>query len=469
MKKYSQILFIFLLLRCSIFAAETDKLNVIVIMADDLGYADLSCTGLADDVHTPNIDRLAKNGVRFTNAYVTSPICSTSRIAIATGAYQQRQGNYWYGGPGLDDPDYRTIGESLKASGYKTGYVGKFHHGKSDQPKKRGFPLNHGYDSFYGFSGGTKHYLLHNKASQKTHYCAGPMYVQDKREDVEGFSTELFGEQGRDFVRKHKDEPFHLFLSFNAVHHYVNQLPESYLKEKKLRQIPDFKPNKKDKLSWREKFDLPNHPDGRQYYLGHLYYLDREIGLLLDELETLGIADKTIAIFLGDNGGGLALYANNGNLKGGKYTSFEGGLRVPMIISHPHIKASHKVSHAMVSSLDLHPTICAMTGCKIPENVDGIDLSPILNGETLHTKRRVLYWDSPPQKAIRKGKWKLLINEGNPAITMQKVEVPKGTFLYNLAEDPGENKDLSSEYPEIVKDLLKDLKKWQSEVKKSQK
>ena len=172
---------------------------------------------------------------------------------------------------------------------------------------------------------------------------------------------------------------------------------------------------------------------------------------------------------MGDNGGGLALYANNGGLKGGKYTSFEGGLRVPMIISHPDIKTSHQVSHAMVSALDLHPTICAMTGNKIPENVDGINLSPMFNGEQLETKRRVLCWDSPPQKAIRKGKWKLLINEGKPAITMHKVDIPKGTFLYNLGEDPGENKDLSSEYPEIVQDLLKDLQKWQAEVKKSQK
>lgn len=469
---YSRIAILFLLLGYSIVAAERDKYNVIVIIADDLGYADLSCTGLADDVHTPNIDRIAKKGIRFSNAYVTSPICSTSRIAIATGAYQQRQGNYWYGGRGLYNPSFKTIGESLKANGYKTGYVGKFHHGRSDQPQKRGFPLNHGYDSFYGFSGGTKHYLIHNKASEKKFYRAGPMYVQDKREDVEGFTTELFGEQGRDYVRKHKDEPFHLFLSFNAVHHYINQLPKPYLKEKNLRQIPDFKPNNNDRLKWREKFDFPNHPEGRKYYLGHLYYLDREIGLLLDELETLKIADKTVIIFLGDNGGGLALYANNGGLKGGKYTSFEGGLRVPMIISHPDIKTANVVSNAMVSALDLHPTICAMTGSKIPKNVDGINLSPMLNGEQLDTERRVLYWDTPHQQAIRKGKWKLLINEGEPNSGMpdiHKVEVPKGTFLYDLEEDPGEAKDLSSGYPEIVQDLLKDLRKWQDEVKKTQK
>ena len=167
---------------------------------------------------------------------------------------------------------------------------------------------------------------------------------------------------------------------------------------------------------------------------------------------------KTIIVFIGDNGGGLALYANNGILKGGKFTSFEGGLRVPMIISHPDIKTSNMVSNAMVSALDLHPTICAMTGSEIPKNVDGINLSPMFNGEQLDTERRILYWDTPHQKAIRKGKWKLLINEGEPNSGMpaiHKVDIPKGSFLYDLAEDPGENKDLSSAHPEIKTRLIK--------------
>ena len=199
--------------------------------------------------------------------------------------------------------------------------------------------------------------------------------------------------------------------------------------------------------------------------------MDREIGLLLDELETLKIADKTIIVFIGDNGGCLTIYANNGVLKGGKRTSFEGGLRVPMIISHPDIKTANMVSNAMVSALDLHPTICAMTGSEIPKNVDGINLSPMFNGEQLDTERRALYWDTPYQKAIRKGKWKLLINERDPSAGKpeKRVEVLKGTFLYDLEEDPGESKDLSSGYPEIKQDLLKDLQKWQAEVKKSQK
>jgi len=158
-------------------------------------------------------------------------------------------------------------------------------------------------------------------------------------------------------------------------------------------------------------------------------------------------------------------------LKGGKRTSFEGGLRVPMIISHPDIKTANVVSNAMVSALDLHPTICAMTGSEIPKNVDGINLSPMFNGEQLDTERRALYWDTPYQKAIRKGKWKLLINERDPSAGKpeKRVEVLKGTFLYDLEEDPGESKDLSSGYPEIKQDLLKDLQKWQAEVKKSQK
>ncbi len=445
--------------------SEAEKPNIILIMADDLGYADLSCTGLADDVHTPNIDRIAKNGIRFTNAYVTAPICNASRIAVATGAYQQRQGQHWYQGPGLHDPKYVTIAETLKARGYKTGYVGKFHHGGNDAPNKRGFPLNHGYDTFYGFSGGTKHYLIHNRASEKKLYRAGPMYVEDELQDVEGFTTELFGQKGRDFVREHQDEAFHLFLSFNAVHHYINQLPEAYLKEKGLSRYPDFGETNEPKMKWREKFDYPNHPEGRQYYLGHLYYLDREIGLLLDQLETLGIADKTVVIFLGDNGGGLALHANNGPFKGGKYTCFEGGLHVPMLISHPGIHAPNTKSDAMVSSLDLHPTICAMTGSEVPANVDGINLSPLLNGEAVDLDDRVLYWDTNHQKAVRRGKWKLLNTKSNPSARLSKVKVPSGTFLFNLEEDPGERKDLSATQPEMVQELLAELTAWQEAVK----
>lgn len=184
-------------------AAESPKpTNVILIVADDLGYADMSCTGLADDVQTPHIDQLAERGIRFTNGYATAPICNASRISLITGRYQQRQGQYWYAGPGLHDPKIATIAEILKEHGYATGFVGKVHHGSSDKPAGRGFPLNHGFQYFYGFSGGTKHYLHHSRKYGEGMLHEGPMWVQRKQQDVEGFTTELFGAKSREFIRE---------------------------------------------------------------------------------------------------------------------------------------------------------------------------------------------------------------------------------------------------------------------------
>ncbi|MEN8662706.1 MAG: sulfatase-like hydrolase/transferase [Lentimonas sp.] len=278
--------------------------NIVMIVVDDLGYADLSCTELAQDVQTPNIDKLAERGVRFTNAYATAPICNASRVSLITGCYQQRQGQYWYVGPGLHDPEFTTIAEALKQQGYATGYVGKFHHGSSDKPDQRGYPLNHGFEFFYGFSGGTKHYLHHSKQYGETMLHEGPMWVGRVQQDVEGFSTELFGAQGRVFIRNNKEHKFYLHLSFNAVHNFTHQLPQEYFDGEGPAAKPDLKPGD-NYWNWRKEIGYPNLPEGRAHYLGQLHYLDREIGLLMKELEEQGVAENKVVIFVSDNGGSL--------------------------------------------------------------------------------------------------------------------------------------------------------------------
>lgn len=433
--------------------------NIVIIVVDDLGYADLSCIGIAEDVKTPNIDKLAERGVRFTNAYATAPICNASRISIMTGCYQQRQGQYWYNGPGLQNPGFTTIAEALKQQGYATGYVGKFHHGSCDKSDQRGFPLNHGFDSFYGFSGGTKHYLHHSKKYGTTMLHEGPMWVQREQQDVEGFTTELFGEQGREFIRKNKDGKFYLHLSFNAVHNFTHQLPPVYLEEKGLNGFADPKPGE-DYRDWRKKIGYPVHPEGRAYYLGQLHYLDREIGLLMSELEKLGIAENTAIIFVGDNGGSLVTYANNGNLRGGKYTLFEGGTRVPMIVSYPARFKIAKVSEAVASTMDLLPSICTITDTPIPIHLDGKDLSPLLSGAENSLKRDCLFWDTKVEQAVRKGKWKLLVTKKPPNPKLQIVDTPIGEFLFNLETDPGESENLIKQHPETAKELKQALQKW---------
>ena len=445
----------------SVFAAQAKQPNIVLIVVDDLGYADLSCIeDGAKDVHTPNIDKLAARGVRFTDAYATAPICNASRISLMTGCYQQRQGQYWYGGPGLHDPEFTTIAEALKQQGYATGYVGKFHHGKSDTPDQRGFPLNHGFDSFYGFSGGTKHYLHHSSSYKDRNLHEGPMYVQREEKDVEGFSTELFGEQARAFVKANRAKPFYLHLSFNAVHNFTHQLPKSYLEEKGLKGFPDNE-SKKTYWDWRKKIGYPAHPEGRDYYLGQLYFLDREIGLLMKELTKQGLAENTAIIFVSDNGGSLVTYANNGPLKGGKYTLFEGGTRVPMIISYPSNFKTAEVSKTVASTMDLFPTLCALTGSPAPAHLDGKDLSPILSGVEQSLKRGCLFWDTRAEQAVRKGKWKYLITNKSPNPRLQITPTPKGQFLFDLEADPGETKNLIKQHSEVVAELKRALKEWQ--------
>ena len=233
----------------------TSPPNIILLVSDDQGYADFGVTKEANDVKTPNLDQLANRGVRFTQAYVTAPICNASRAGLATGSYQQRFGVWWYGGEGLRDDNFLTIAEVLKKSGYTTGYFGKFHYGspKHEGPDSRNFPLSHGFDELFGFSGGRKHYLYHDVknegAFQKLLAAGGintgyeglqmqPFWVNADQKDQFGYSTELIGAAARDFIDRHKDKPFFAQISFNAVHNFTHQLPKDYLEDHGLKGYP---------------------------------------------------------------------------------------------------------------------------------------------------------------------------------------------------------------------------------------
>jgi|GEM_PF-53611 len=441
-------------------AAANPKPNIVMIVVDDLGYADLSCLPHgATDVRTPSIDRLANRGIRFTAAYATAPICNAARIALMTGRYQQRQGVKWYGGKGLHRPDLNTIAEAVKAAGYTTGYIGKFHHGSSDKADGRGFPLNHGFDVFYGFSGGTKHYLHHASKYQEDRLSQGPMWVQREKKDVEGFTTELFGKEARDFLRDNRDQPFYLHLSFNAVHNFTHQLPDSYLKEKGLKGFTDLKPGE-DLWKWRKKIGFPAHPEGRDYYLGQLHLLDREIGRVMDELNRLKLDRNTSVFLVSDNGGSLVTYAKNRPLRGGKYTLCEGGIRSQMIANIPGITRSGTVTDAAVSALDLFPTICDLTGADKPADLDGVSLLPLLKRPASRAGRGDLFWETGRESAVRSGNWKLLITRQSPNPQLQIEKTPKGTFLYDLANDPGEKRNLADRHPQHVAALQAALQDW---------
>mgnify|MGYP000605862889 CR=1 FL=1 len=467
------------------FVNATEQPNILLIVGDDHGYADMGVTGYANDVKTPNLDALASSGLRFTQAYATSPICNTSRAGLITGSYTQRFGGYWYGGDGLKNSAFVTLPEQLKNNGYNTGYIGKWHYGSDLSASHRNFPLRHGFDSLYGFSGGRKHYLIHNadaeakykarvKKVTKTNKKAGkgfgqglangPVWINEELVDQEGFSTELIGEQATKFLTGHKkqstDQPFFLQVSFNAIHNFTHQLPQKYLDDMGLKGIHDWQPEVESYADWYKNGRYPNNPEGRAYYLGQLSYLDKEIGHIMAALKKQGLAENTLVIYIGDNGGSTPIYADNGPLRGSKYTLYEGGIRVPMIVHWPDKYPQAKVIENVVSAMDLYPTILQATGIKAPSTIDGLDLSPLLNGQAPQLSHELLFWDTGHEVAVRDGKWKYHWAKDDIYAVKQHVELDLGEFLYNLEKDPGESINLATKHPEIVNRLKAKYQQW---------
>ena len=451
--------------------------NVLLVIADDQGWADLGCAGLADDVATPSLDRLARSGLRFTRAYATSPICNASRAGLLTGSYQQRFGTFWYGGEGIHDERFVTLPELLRDAGYATGLVGKFHFGKHavHVPGNRNFPLEHGYDEFYGFSAGRKHYLVHRAAAEAEFQAAkrehgrrtgqslrrDPMWIGDEQVDQEGFSTELFGERARDFVRRHKEGPFFLTVAFNAVHNFTHQLPPEYLEEHGLEGYPDWDPAAGEYYDWYRAGRRPHNPEGRAHYLGQLHYLDREVGKILDCLEEEGLAERTLVVYIGDNGGSTPIYASNGPLRGSKYTLYEGGIRVPLLIAWPGVVEAGRVREEVVSALDLLPTIALAAGVDAPPHADGRDLG-LVSANT--TPRGPLVWDTGHETAVRLGDWKWKTATSDRHAEYEMVEVEVGEFLYDLESDPGESTDVKEAHPEIAAELRAIHAAWRASL-----
>lgn len=450
--------------------------NVLLIVADDQGYADLSCAGLADDVATPSLDRLAARGVRYTSAYAASPICNLSRMALMTGVYPLRFGSRWYGGKGLHDESHPTLGELFSAAGYATGYVGKFHYGSNHKPSNRSFPTRHGFEEFFGCSGGRKHYLIHSAAAESAFQASrreherkgqslrkGPFWEGEELRDAEGFSTEIFGERARDFLRAHKEEPFLLVLAFNAVHNFTHQLPPEYLAEHGLEGYRDWDPAREDYYDWYREGRAPNNPEGRAHFLGQLHYLDREVGRVLDELEALELAEDTLVCYIGDNGGSTPIYADNGPLRGSKYTLYEGGLRVPLVLSWPGQWQGGVVCGDVVSGMDLLPTLAVAAGIALPEVLDGQDLGPALRGEAA-VGHQLLCWDTGHERALLADGMKLHEAMSRDHADREMVELEVGVFLHDLAADLGEQSNLAQERPELLATLQAEHSAWRARM-----
>lgn len=484
-------------------AEEAKKPNIIVLMADDLGYADLGFLPYAaDDVRTPNLDRLAAGGTWFSDAYVTSPICSASRAAIITGKYQQRWGNYSLAKSGEGLPsDEVTLPQALKDLGYATKKIGKNHYGGRGSDSQ---PWKHGFDEFLGFEGSTKSYVRLSEQDQEElgpenarvyTVAAGPLvkYADGQRESVsyeDTYISDVFGDEALEYIQRERgDKPFFLEVDFNAVHHPQYEVNPRYLDPWGLEQMMWTPDSELSTADWHRTHGwlMEVDPDGRKRYLACLFGMDEAIGKILDGLESQGIADNTLVVFLSDNGGSQNVYASNGPLHGHKYTLAEGGVRVPMVMRWPgRVPADEKITEP-VMSLDVFPTCVAAAGGTPAEDVDGRSLLPLLEGQQNGSLHEAIFWDQGtadrPDWGIRMGPWKLREAPGSgetrtysgpdsygrpteerSGLTFFKYLSPTGLVLVNLDENLDEQVNVADENPEKVAELTARFQEWRSQM-----
>ncbi len=409
-------------------AADARQPNVIVVLADDMGYGDLGCQGTVDDVRTPHIDTLAANGVRFTQGYVTAPQCGPSRAAILSGRYQNRFGfesNEWAYNPGIPR-SIPMISNYVKDLGYTTGYIGKW----GVTSKRHSYPPKRGFDESYWVQDGNI-YFPDTPSKYNTQMKRGMDPITMKE-----YSTDAFGREAIEFIQRHKEDPFFLFISYITPHEPMEA------KEEDLKRFAHIK----DEL--------------RRTTLAMIACMDDNVGRMLDVLKEEKLEKNTLIFFLSDNGG----YPDNGSLNapysGGKSQMLEGGIHVPFIMQWKGTLPAAKVYEEPVISLDILPTTLAAAGGEIrPEwQFDGVNLLPFILGKEEGAPHEALFWrynawSSRPELdgwAIREGDWMLVRNgwaQTSPA-------------LYNLAQDPKQKYDHSKTQPERFSNLLKKWNAW---------
>jgi arylsulfatase A-like enzyme len=425
--------------------------NVVLIFADDLGYGDVSSYG--GEVPTPHIDSIGTAGVRFTDGYVTAPVCSPSRAALLTGRYQQRFGHefniegHWWRPHEVEqhglDLDERTLADVLRARGYATGLVGKWHLGMEPDY----LPLERGFDEFFGILSWGYIFnppgepwsppprdLTEAEGRRHFHELLGPVYRGTEPVEVDEYFTDALTREAVEFIERHRRGPFFLYLAYTAVHVPLEATPEY------LDRFPDME------------------PESRRIYAAMTGALDDGVGAVLAALRRHGLEENTMLFFISDNGA-LTLvqgdqFASNDPLKGGKLTLYEGGVRIPYLFQWPGHIPKGAVYRQPVSSLDVIPTVLAAAGISASADrpIDGVDLLPHLEGTASEAPHDVLCWRSGMSRAVRKGRWKLVQLGANP------VE------LYDLSTDIGESNDLAAEHPEVVAELEAAYAAWQAEM-----
>jgi len=411
-------------------SAVKPKPNIIFIMADDLGYGDLGCYG-QKKILTRNVDHLAAEGMRFTQAYAGSTVCAPSRCSLMTGMHNGHNRvrdniphEIWL------RPDDLTVAEVLKQAGYKTGGIGKWSLGN---PGSWGIANYQGFDYWYG----------HLSQDQAHFYYPHYLWENDKvvllgnrGNKNESYTHDLFTEKALSFIEQHREDPFFLYLAYTIPHFsdYPKDSPEHFI-------VPDDEP-----------YTNKDWPQIAKNYAAMITRMDRDVGQIMKLLKQLGIDENTIVFFTSDNGPykgspiPIKFFDSNGKLRGGKRDQYEGGIRVPMIVRWPGKVPAGQVSDQVWAFWDFLPTAAELAGLPIPKDIDGISVLPALLGKK-QKSHDYLYWDyghvrKTYKQAVRMGDWKGVRNG---------VRAP--VELYNLSDDVGETRNVASEHPQVVSQI----------------
>jgi arylsulfatase A-like enzyme len=429
--------------------ATSDKPNVVVILFDDLGVNDQGYLG-ASDLKTPNIDRLAAGGTVCRNWYSNAPVCAPARSALMTGRCPLRAGLATNGTPLR--PSEITLATALKNAGYATALTGKWHLGSTPET----VPNAHGFDYFYGFHEGCVDYFSHR------YYWGDPRIANfhdlwRNREEIfeDGqYLTERIAQEASSFIsRTPREKPLFLYTALNAVH-YPMHAPAKYVSR------------------------FPSLDRERQMYAAMLSAADDAIGEIVTSLEQTGRRDNTLMFVLGDNGAtterraGLnnkpATAGRNTPFRGYKFSTFDGGMHVPALINWPGKVPAGKINEQIVMTADIFPTTCALTGVPLPSDrtLDGRDIWPVLT-KGARSPHEFVAWTEGPQLAIRRGKWKLVLNgvthDGTPDGD-KPLTGDDAVFLSNVEDDPAESRNLRHQFPEVTDQLQTTLQDWRRSV-----
>ncbi len=410
-------------------AQQTAKPNVVLIITDDMGYADIGVYG-AKDIRTPNIDSIARDGIRLTDFYANAVVCTPTRAALLTGRYQHRYGleNPL---PNVTDQGLAATGQSLpqllKNNGYATGLVGKWHLGYKPEHS----PILHGFEYFFGFKAGYTDYYRHTAGTGEP-----DLWENDAPIKQDGYMTDLITARSVSFIERNAGRPFFIDIAFNAPHWPY--------------QVPDHPTVARNNAAHLQPFS--EDTSTRAEYVAMMERVDQGVGNVLKTLDRLGLRNNTIVVFTNDNGG--EWLADNGPLFHRKATVWEGGIRVPAIIRWPGRIDPGRVSDQVGITMDLTASVLAATGTPVPAEVklEGINLFPILEGKAPEVSR-TLFWRTAGagQRAVRSGDWKVVVDGGS-------------TFVFNLRTDIGERNDLARQRQDIAQRLRPLITQWENDV-----